>query len=100
MHFTHSKNLILLTLLIITSGCSVTVYDEPGHIKRIEQRGSTVWSTSPQAAYAHKDTQTGLKILSLKECPNGYKLLEERYVPKTKEKKDMLIWRILCLQPE
>lgn len=95
---THKKVFLLISISFAIAGCSTTVHQEVGNIKRIEQRGAAIWSTSPRAAYAHHETQTGLKVISLRECPNGYQLLEERYVPKTKEKKDMLVWRIRCLE--
>lgn len=87
--------IILLTLTLSACG-TIKVFDDGNGMKRIERRGAAILSTSPEAAYAHKETQTDMKITAFKNCPSGYNLIKEQYVPETPESKDKLVWYIKC----
>gem|GEM_PF-5321824 len=91
------KFLIPIISILALSACgTIEVHDEANGIKRIEHHGAAILSTSPEAAYAHRETQEGMKITAYKACPSGYSLIKEQYVAKTDNSDDMLVWYVKC----
>lgn len=85
------RNFLLLSCVMLTACGTITVH-ESGSTKRIEFSNPPAIGFPPEAAFASNEVRSAMELTAMKQCPVGYKILNQGY----DATKKALVWNINC----